>query len=175
MWNANCDATKPKGKSDLKKELEVWERTQGGKAQPSSSTHNPGAQIKDKDFDAAGWSATHDDSFRALVARARKKATLKPRILESTANEVDLTGSLRSDTGSRTPIQVDTEMTGTVAARRSNNKGNPFPQERGDPVRRMFEEGEQSEAQISADTPPSEYPKPILKLDREVGIDSGLT
>jgi hypothetical protein len=70
LWNANCDATFPKTKAELRREMDMWERTQGVYA-PSSSTGN---QIKSKDFDAAAWSTQHDASFKDLIANARKKA-----------------------------------------------------------------------------------------------------
>jgi E3 ubiquitin-protein ligase RAD18 len=71
LWNANCDATRPKTKAELKKELDTWERAQG---KPSSSQ---GSQIKDKDFDGKGWSTTHDADFKSLIAKARAKVPPK--------------------------------------------------------------------------------------------------
>lgn len=76
LWNANCDATHPKGKFDLKRELDIWERTQGSRAQATSSL-NPGAQIRDRDFDKAAWSTQHDGSFKELIANARSKIRAK--------------------------------------------------------------------------------------------------
>ncbi|EPE24353.1 RING/U-box [Glarea lozoyensis ATCC 20868] len=70
LWNANCDATFPKSKAELKRDMDTWERTQGVYA-PSNSTGN---QIKSKDFDAAAWSNQHDANFKYLIANARKKA-----------------------------------------------------------------------------------------------------
>jgi hypothetical protein len=70
LWNSNCDATLPKSKAELRREMDMWERTQGVYA-PSNSTGN---QIKSKDFDAAAWSNQHDASFKDLIANARKKA-----------------------------------------------------------------------------------------------------
>ncbi|TVY75648.1 Postreplication repair E3 ubiquitin-protein ligase rad18 [Lachnellula suecica] len=75
LWNSNCDARIPKGKNELRRELEVWEKTQGGRA---SATVNPGAQIKEKDFDGKAWASQHDDSFRDLIANARRKLPPKP-------------------------------------------------------------------------------------------------
>ncbi|RDL40010.1 uncharacterized protein BP5553_04350 [Venustampulla echinocandica] len=76
LWNANCDATHPKGKTELKRELDTWERTQGSRAQATSSL-NPGAQIRDRDFDKAAWSTQHDGSFKELIANARSKVRAK--------------------------------------------------------------------------------------------------
>ena len=85
QWNANCDATKPKTKSELKREMEVWERTQGGQSRSNSS--NSGAQIRDKDFDAMAWSTKHDGDFRDLIVNARKKIPKVARTEEHTPEE----------------------------------------------------------------------------------------
>ncbi|KAK0119582.1 E3 ubiquitin-protein ligase rad18 [Cadophora gregata] len=82
LWNANCDARKPRTKAELKRELEIWERTQGGRAQTSTYGQSSG-QVKDKDFDGKAYSSTHDDSFRKLIANARKKAAVKPPTSEA--------------------------------------------------------------------------------------------
>jgi E3 ubiquitin-protein ligase RAD18 len=73
LWNANCDATHPKSKTELRRELDVWDRTLG-----RNNVSLPGAQIKDKDFDGKGWSTTHDTDFKALIAKARSKVPAKP-------------------------------------------------------------------------------------------------
>lgn len=72
IWNSNCDSSLPKTKRALLQDLDTWERTQGGMAFTQSLSANRTAQIKDKDFDGAGWSAEHHDSFNDLIARARK-------------------------------------------------------------------------------------------------------
>lgn len=72
IWNSNCDSSRPKTKRALLQDLDTWERTQGGMASSQSLSANRTAQIKDKDFDGAGWSAEHHDSFSDLIARARK-------------------------------------------------------------------------------------------------------
>lgn len=77
MWNANCDSSRPKTKNELLKDLDIWERTQGSMASTSSYAMNMGAQIKDKNFDGAGWSERHNDSFRDLIANARKSRQMK--------------------------------------------------------------------------------------------------
>ena len=92
LWNANCDATKPKGKGELKRELDVWERTQGSRA--GSSKQDSGSQIREKDFDGQAWSSRHDDTFRQLIANARKKVPVKPTTPPAVGSGmVDLTGS----------------------------------------------------------------------------------
>lgn len=72
IWNSNCDSSRPKTKREMLQDLDTWERTQGGLASTQSLSANRNAQIKDKDFDGAGWSAEHHDSFNDLIARARK-------------------------------------------------------------------------------------------------------
>lgn len=69
LWNANCDSKWPKTKWELLRELDAWERTQGGNANPSS--HD--STIMDKSFDKAAWSTSHGDDFKQLIANARKK------------------------------------------------------------------------------------------------------
>lgn len=71
IWNANCDSARPKKRSDLLHDLDVWERTMGTRAPTMSRAANMGAQIKDKDFDGAAWAAKHDTSFKDLIAKAR--------------------------------------------------------------------------------------------------------
>ncbi|KAL2137235.1 hypothetical protein VTI74DRAFT_6446 [Chaetomium olivicolor] len=71
IWNANCDSAKPKKRSELLHDLEVWERTIGSRAPTMSRAANMGGQIKDKEFDGAAWAAKHDTSFKDLIAKAR--------------------------------------------------------------------------------------------------------
>jgi E3 ubiquitin-protein ligase RAD18 len=74
IWNANCDAKNPRSSAQLKKDLDVWERTLGSRApQPSSLS----AQIKDKDFDGAAWGTQHKTDFSDLIARARQNVKSK--------------------------------------------------------------------------------------------------
>lgn len=71
LWNANCDSARPKRRSELLHDLEVWERTIGTRAPTMSRAANVGAQIKDKDFDGAAWATKHGSSFKDLIAMAR--------------------------------------------------------------------------------------------------------
>ncbi|CAG8979000.1 hypothetical protein HYALB_00009902 [Hymenoscyphus albidus] len=80
LWNANCDATHPKSKAELRGELDVWERTQGAHA---SQMNSSGAQIRSKDFDRDAWSNRNDDTFKQLIAEAKKKAQESKKLLES--------------------------------------------------------------------------------------------
>jgi E3 ubiquitin-protein ligase RAD18 len=73
LWNANCDSARPKKRSELLRDLDVWERTLGGRAQYGSfSGSSAAAQVKDKDFDGIAWASKHDDSFKALIANAKR-------------------------------------------------------------------------------------------------------
>ncbi|KAI0005279.1 DNA repair protein rad18 [Xylariaceae sp. FL0662B] len=72
IWNANCDALRPRRKPELLHDLDAWERTLGTRAPTHSRSLNLGAQIKDKDFDATAWAEKHHSSFRNLIASARE-------------------------------------------------------------------------------------------------------
>ncbi|RAL04175.1 E3 ubiquitin-protein ligase RAD18 [Aspergillus ibericus CBS 121593] len=76
LWNANCDSKTPKSKRELLRELDIWERTQGGQAQPSGDITDT---VMRKDFDATAWSTNHEDDFKRLIANARKKAGAQAR------------------------------------------------------------------------------------------------
>lgn len=80
LWNANCDSKNPKSKKELLIELDVWERTQGGHAATQSrfASNNANTPAR-KDFDAAKWSANHDDDFKRLIANARKRSDAQVR------------------------------------------------------------------------------------------------
>ncbi|KAE8313328.1 hypothetical protein BDV41DRAFT_261621 [Aspergillus transmontanensis] len=71
LWNANCDSKTPKSKRELLHELGVWERTQGGSANPSAES---AGSVMRKDFDATAWSTTHESDFKQLIANARKRS-----------------------------------------------------------------------------------------------------
>lgn len=100
LWNANCDAKSPKGKSELKRELDIWERTQGGKANTVGKEHIVGAQIKDKDFDGKAWAVKNDEAFRDLIAKARKKSTVKALAESASTPENIAEWSIQTDQAS---------------------------------------------------------------------------
>lgn len=104
LWNANCDSKSPKGKSDLRRELDIWERTQGGKANTAGKDQIMGAHIKDKDFDGKAWAQKNDEAFKELIAKARKKPTVQTAISEPdttkgniAGGDVDVPPSLQND------------------------------------------------------------------------------
>ncbi|KAL2761120.1 hypothetical protein ACRALDRAFT_2024975 [Sodiomyces alcalophilus JCM 7366] len=74
LWNANCDSSRPKRRAELLHDLDVWERTQGGKAAMFAGNNGVARAfaVKDKDFDAAAWASLHDTSFRDLITSARR-------------------------------------------------------------------------------------------------------
>ncbi|KAJ5710191.1 hypothetical protein N7493_009783 [Penicillium malachiteum] len=76
LWNANCDSETPKSKRQLLHELKIWESTQGGGSMTTLTERNA---VNSKDFDAARWSADHNDDFSRLIASARQKADAQVR------------------------------------------------------------------------------------------------
>jgi len=161
LWNANCDATKPKSKSDLKRELETWERTQGGKVTASTSTQM-GAKIRDKDFDGKAWSNQHNDDFQQLIAKARRKPEAKPQDPVSVPTPSESAGTpapevanspdvVMSGTGGDEPIVIE------------DSPARPASQ------RRFFDE--------SNSEPPrsSQYQKNLGVLNKDAGLASDIT
>lgn len=114
IWNANCDSARPRTKRELLHDLDTWERTQGGHASISSASIYQGAQVKDKEFDGAGWSTKHNDSFNDLIAQARrsnKKVAEKARQSSSSVGESKGAEALQTNgTGSiELPIAMETD------------------------------------------------------------------
>jgi E3 ubiquitin-protein ligase RAD18 len=66
IWNANCDAARPRSRVELLRDLDVWEKTQGTRA-----PLNFHVEVRDKNFDTSAWGIRHDTSFKNLIARAR--------------------------------------------------------------------------------------------------------
>lgn len=114
LWNANCDAKLPKTKLALLRDLEIWERTQGGMAPNMGPPSGPNA-IMAKSFDAGAWSTSHGDDFRRLIEDARKKKDMQIRAKEPevAAPEVTASGSWSQPHGANlsssiTQVQVST-------------------------------------------------------------------
>ncbi|KAL4998604.1 Postreplication repair E3 ubiquitin-protein ligase rad18 [Aspergillus recurvatus] len=84
LWNANCDSRTPKPKRELLRELDVWERTQGGN---SVTPTDPTNAVMNKDFNTGEWSANYDTDFKALIANARKKNDAVVRSTIPTASQ----------------------------------------------------------------------------------------
>ena len=68
LWNANCDSSRPRGRRELKDDLDRWERTHG-----SGGGNERGAEVMKKDFDGNGWARSHKSEFDELIANARSK------------------------------------------------------------------------------------------------------
>jgi E3 ubiquitin-protein ligase RAD18 len=71
IWNANCDATRPRKRFELINDLENWERTQRNRPDNVRGPHPP-VLVKDKDFDTSAWASKHETSYKDLIAQARK-------------------------------------------------------------------------------------------------------
>lgn len=95
LWNASCDSRNPRPKRELLAELDVWERTQGGKAL-DRSINKDGQSVMSKDFDGADWSRGHDDDFKRLIETARRK---KAANLHATPMNGNDTGMATEDAG----------------------------------------------------------------------------
>lgn len=70
IWNANCDANHPRSRRELLHDLDIWERTQGGKA-PQGNVLS--GSVMRKDFDGASHAKRHHDDFSRLIADAKRK------------------------------------------------------------------------------------------------------
>lgn len=75
IFNSNCDAsdTVRKSKRELLRELDEWERTQGGNANTKES------YVMRKDFDGQGHATAHKSQFDDLIANARRRAKATPK------------------------------------------------------------------------------------------------
>lgn len=93
LWNSNCDSARPRSKRELLKELETWERSQGG------SAPNTAAAVIKKDFDSQGWASSNKDQFDALIADARRK--------RGTPVEENEKGEARDETMKMLPKSVE--------------------------------------------------------------------
>lgn len=106
LWNANCDSTSPKTKKELLRELEIWERTQGGFA-PTQSSLEPTNTVMAKDFDAAQWSVSHDNDFKRLIANARKKSEAQVRSTIPAAEQASKSNTTVVDTPAQSASGVE--------------------------------------------------------------------
>jgi E3 ubiquitin-protein ligase RAD18 len=86
IWNANCDSTRPRTKRELLHDLDVWDRTQGGKA---PSAQGLSSTIMRKDFDGDAYSKRHQDDFSRLIADAKRKKSI-PAPGDSASKDVEM-------------------------------------------------------------------------------------
>jgi E3 ubiquitin-protein ligase RAD18 len=89
LWNANCDSIRPKRRAELLRDLEEWEKTQGGRAPALSRSVNSAPDVKDKEFDGSAWATKHDSTFKDLIASARKSRAVAKQMTEEASSVAD--------------------------------------------------------------------------------------
>jgi E3 ubiquitin-protein ligase RAD18 len=129
IFNANLDSPRPRSNRELLKELDTWERTQGGHA-PNQGQVVPTGVMK-KDFDGAEWSGKHRSHFDDLVAKARAKVASRPKEDEgeTTTKEISTNGE---STTPLTPPESSTvlneeEQKTDITSLSSNGHDAPVP------------------------------------------------
>ncbi|KAF5636648.1 e3 ubiquitin ligase RAD18 [Fusarium sp. NRRL 52700] len=120
IWNSNCDATHPRKRHELLHDLDVWERTQGGRAPTTGRSIQNAAIIKDKDFDGAAWAAKHDSSFKDLIANAKRTRLEAKKKAEEAASESKMDGNT-------TPQENSDRMRDRSVDGRAISKSSAFP------------------------------------------------
>ncbi len=94
LWNANCDSGGKKTQRELLRDLDAWERTQGGKAPNASGLSST---IMRKDFDGTGWAKNNKQDFSRLIADAKRlknnPASEESRPKETNADAVIIAAS----------------------------------------------------------------------------------
>ena len=101
LWNANCDSGGKKMQRELLKDLDAWERTQGGRAPNSNGLSST---IMKKDFDGAGWANSNKSDFSRLIADAKRQKT-NPALDKAAAKDVDMVNG-NHDAGGESNIDV---------------------------------------------------------------------
>ncbi|KAF2103442.1 DNA repair protein rad18 [Rhizodiscina lignyota] len=93
LYNSNADSSTPKSNRELLRELDLWERSQGGRA-PARD-----ALSKKKDFDGKAWMEGNKSQFDELIREARKKRQVpskKEGQKEETANDAERSPNMPS-------------------------------------------------------------------------------
>lgn len=106
LWNANCDAARPKKRSELQHDLDIWERTQGGRLPMGRMMTQHTPMVKDKDFDAAAWAAKHEDSYKELIASARQSKMEAMKKAEEAAKSSNAESSKQPPAETSTPARL---------------------------------------------------------------------
>jgi E3 ubiquitin-protein ligase RAD18 len=169
LWNANCDATRPKSKVELKRELDIWERTQG-----RNTVSVQGAQIKDKDFDGKGWSNTHDSDFKDLIAKARAKVALKSQTPSSASTPLSYEATRGSTPNQTTQNEIPSLYQANMEMHENNNISLSHEASQELPTRlerRFFDENSKS----SEGTLSSQYAREVSILKTDASIASDMT
>ncbi|EME40683.1 hypothetical protein DOTSEDRAFT_46986, partial [Dothistroma septosporum NZE10] len=133
IWNANCDSNHPRSRRTLLHDLDVWERTQGGKA---PITTGLSSTIMRKDFDGDAHSRRHQDEFSRLIADAKRKknnpatATQEVKQVPMLDGTDETSPTEDGDTHSSPYFQAPTETTGhgtTGPSLPKEESGDPTP------------------------------------------------
>lgn len=126
LWNANCDSSRPKKRSELLRDLDEWERTVGNPSTAAAGggggqqglglmarAQATGAQIKDKEFDGKAWATRYGGSFGDLIKQARKG--IKRQTLDGNGEKADTKEDI-------TPAELP-----TLQAREGESSAAPTP------------------------------------------------
>lgn len=81
LYNANADSTRPRTTRELLRDLDTWERSQGGRATLRDT------KTKEKDFDGQAWARDNKDQFADLIAQARAMRKSAPSTDETNTTE----------------------------------------------------------------------------------------
>ncbi|RGP59746.1 e3 ubiquitin-protein ligase rad18 [Fusarium sporotrichioides] len=123
IWNSNCDAARPRTRQELLHDLDIWERTLGGRAPTTGRSVQNAAIIKDKDFDGAAWAAKHDTSFKDLIANARKTRLEAKEKAEKAARETEMEETANAPSQVQEPQSFSQRQTGRVVP---NTRGESY-------------------------------------------------
>lgn len=96
IFNANGDMASPRSNSQLLKDLDIWERTQGGNAQLQQ---NAGTNVMQNDFDEQEWQGRYTTHFQDLVANARAK--IQKTNVDTESEEPKVNGESGTPTGDK--------------------------------------------------------------------------
>ncbi|KAL5349257.1 E3 ubiquitin-protein ligase rad18 [Pseudogymnoascus australis] len=99
LWNANCDAAKPRSKAELLRELDTWERIQAGPGTSRNYTLGSGGlPIGSQDFDTAAWSSKYGSAYHSLIEEAARNRRQKSSgVATSTSAPIDVTNDVSGD------------------------------------------------------------------------------
>lgn len=159
IWNANCDSSNPRSRRDLLRELDVWERTQGGKAPQSNGLNG---SIMRKDFDGDAYSKRHNDDFSRLIANAKRIKS----------NPATASGSLKDDAG-QDPSKEET-LNGDVKS--AHFESHPPPLTGGDQAIQNSATGAESLKTAADPKPYAHDPKALSHVREKVqAINEGHT
>ena len=92
IYNSNSDCLRPRSVKDLLKDLDAWERSQGGLAPTQGNSTTTG--VMKKDFDQEDWKDRHKDHYNELIASAKARRSVPTKEREEASTEK---GSLPQD------------------------------------------------------------------------------